>query len=303
MAAKTPPAGKPGAVGAGLLDRILAPENLAAAWEAVAANAGIPGVDGERIGRFRRNWEARLVALADDVRNNHYRPAPLRSILIPKRSGGQRQIGIPTLNDRVLQRPLQALLPRLDRVPFVLLRLPPPPRVRLSPPGPTTVTAGWLLEAGIDVLRRPRPHHPGRPVEREIQARGPRPDGRLAAVGRPPPNEPRASHRACPSRRCGPTSTARDGLAARPQPLVTVRYADDFIVAPSADTAAQPHRRRRRSHACCGSNLPRPASLRSEGFDSSACASKMTPTRSSGRKGVTVEGEFAIVGQYMQYDY
>jgi len=36
MAAKTPPAGKPGAVGASLLDRILAPENLAAAWRGCA---------------------------------------------------------------------------------------------------------------------------------------------------------------------------------------------------------------------------------------------------------------------------
>ncbi|OIO95096.1 MAG: hypothetical protein AUK03_05925 [Anaerolineae bacterium CG2_30_64_16] len=104
---------KPGAV---LLDRILARDNLAAAWEAVAANEGMAGVDRLSIGRFARNWEERVVKLAADVRGNRYRPSRLRVRFIPKRAGGRRRISIPTVADRVLQRAaLQVLLPRLDR--------------------------------------------------------------------------------------------------------------------------------------------------------------------------------------------
>jgi retron-type reverse transcriptase len=107
---------KIGATGLSLFDRILEPANLAAAWEAVAANEGMPGVDRLSLRRFRRNWEERLAALAADVRGNRYRPSRLRVLAIPKASGGWRRIGVPTVTDRVLQRAaLQVLLPRLDR--------------------------------------------------------------------------------------------------------------------------------------------------------------------------------------------
>lgn len=114
---KGPAPDKPGAAaGAALLEQILAPDNLAAAWEAVAANAGMPGVDRVAIGRYARNWEERVITLAEAVRGNRYRPSRLRVRFIPKRDGGVRRISIPTVADRVLQRAtLQVLLPRLDR--------------------------------------------------------------------------------------------------------------------------------------------------------------------------------------------
>lgn len=71
--------------GAPLLDQILAPANLAAAWEAVAANAGMPGADRVGVSRYGRNWEERVTALADAVRGNRYRPGRLRVRFIPKR--------------------------------------------------------------------------------------------------------------------------------------------------------------------------------------------------------------------------
>jgi CRISPR-associated protein Cas1 len=116
MPAGIPAEKKVGAVGLPLLERIVELTNLTAAWEAVAANQGIPGVDELSIRRFRRNWEERLVALAEDVRGNRYRASRLRVRVIPKASGGWRRIGVPTVADRVLQRAtLQTLLPRLDR--------------------------------------------------------------------------------------------------------------------------------------------------------------------------------------------
>ena len=60
-------------------------DTLRAAWEEVAENRGIPGVDNISIRRWRRNWEERLVKLAQDVRTNRYKPARLRVRRIPKK--------------------------------------------------------------------------------------------------------------------------------------------------------------------------------------------------------------------------
>lgn len=65
------------------------------------------------IRRFARHWEENLRRLQTLVRANRYRPAKLRRIAIPKRSGGQRLLSIPTVGDRVLQR---AMLNVLDDV-------------------------------------------------------------------------------------------------------------------------------------------------------------------------------------------
>ena len=118
---KSPGTPSPAKPGAPLLERILAPANLAAAWEAVAANAGVAGADEVGIRRFGRTWEERMLALADDVRGNRYQPGRLRVRFIPKRDGGRpgdglRRIAIPTVADRLLQRAtLQVLLPHFDR--------------------------------------------------------------------------------------------------------------------------------------------------------------------------------------------
>jgi len=99
-----------------LISRILHPDNLRLAWEEVAENRGIAGSDRISIARWRRNWEERLIALADAVRANTYAPAPLRNRYIPKPAGGRRRICIPAVTDRVLQRAvLEILDPLFDR--------------------------------------------------------------------------------------------------------------------------------------------------------------------------------------------
>jgi group II intron reverse transcriptase/maturase len=110
--APVPAAAKPGAP---LLDQILARANLAAAWEAVAGNEGVPGADKVRVERFARTWEERATALADAVRGNRYQPGRLRVTTIPKPDGGTRRISIPTVADRLLQRAaLQVLMERFE---------------------------------------------------------------------------------------------------------------------------------------------------------------------------------------------
>lgn len=87
-----------------LINQILSPDNLRAAWEEVAENKGAPGVDGLSIPRWRRNWEERCANLAAAVRANTYRPGRLRRFTIPKKDGTPRQMTILTVDDRLLQR-------------------------------------------------------------------------------------------------------------------------------------------------------------------------------------------------------
>lgn len=93
-----------------MLTQILAWPNLTDAWERVAENRGAPGTDRVSIARYARHWEMNLRTLADLVVSGRYRPARLRRIAIPKKSGGQRLLTIPTVADRVLQRALLNLI-------------------------------------------------------------------------------------------------------------------------------------------------------------------------------------------------
>jgi len=94
-----------------LLQKVLEWTNLCLAWEAVMDNRGMPGTDQISIQRWNWHWEDNLLQLAAAVRANTYRPAPLRVRRIPKSQPGQwRELLIPTVSDRVLQRAALQLL-------------------------------------------------------------------------------------------------------------------------------------------------------------------------------------------------
>jgi group II intron reverse transcriptase/maturase len=93
-----------------LINRILQPDNMRAAWEEVAAKKGAPGIDGVSIKRWRRNWEERLVNLAAAVRANTYQPQPLERFTQPKPDGSPRHMANPTVTDKVLQRAVLRVL-------------------------------------------------------------------------------------------------------------------------------------------------------------------------------------------------
>ena len=96
-----------------LFKQALEPENLRLAWNEIADNQGIPGVNSISIRRWRRNWEERLAKLSQQVRQNTYKPHPLRVRRIPKKNRREKRVlRIPTVTDRVLQRAvLEALYP------------------------------------------------------------------------------------------------------------------------------------------------------------------------------------------------
>lgn len=102
--------------GAGtLLEAALTRENLKAAWKRVKANKGAEGVDGLDIEQtallLRTNWPQTRQALMAGT----YRPQPVRRVMIPKPDGTQRELGIPTVLDRLIQQAvLQVLQPLID---------------------------------------------------------------------------------------------------------------------------------------------------------------------------------------------
>jgi RNA-directed DNA polymerase len=75
-------------------------------WEAhkrVKANQGAAGVDGESIVEFERDLKNNLYKLWNRMSSGSYFPPPVRTVEIPKDSGGTRTLGIPTVADRIAQ--------------------------------------------------------------------------------------------------------------------------------------------------------------------------------------------------------
>jgi len=75
-------------------------------WEAykrVKANQGAAGVDEESLADFEEHLTDNLYKLWNRLASGSYFPPPVRTVMIPKRDGGQRALGIPTVSDRIAQ--------------------------------------------------------------------------------------------------------------------------------------------------------------------------------------------------------
>jgi group II intron reverse transcriptase/maturase len=98
-----------------LLGAALTRENLRQAWKRVKANKGAAGVDGLDIEQTARHLVTAWPAIRDQLLQGTYRPSPVRRVAIPKPDGGERELGIPTVTDRLIQQALlQVLQPLLD---------------------------------------------------------------------------------------------------------------------------------------------------------------------------------------------
>src|SRR5438132_13760528 len=73
------------------------------AWRRVKANRGAEGVDEESIQAFEANLEGNLYKLWNRMSSGSYMPPPVRAVQIPKKTGGSRMLGVPTVADRVAQ--------------------------------------------------------------------------------------------------------------------------------------------------------------------------------------------------------
>ena len=102
-----------------LMDKVLAPDTLDAAWERVSANEGAAGVDGQSIKRFEARAELYLTELSTALRNGSYRPQPIRRVEIPKGDGRMRPLGIPTVKDRIVQTAVKFALEPIFEATFL----------------------------------------------------------------------------------------------------------------------------------------------------------------------------------------
>lgn len=101
--------------GSALLMAALTRENLQSAFKRVRANKGAAGVDGLDIDQTARQLVTTWPVLREQLLRGTYRPSPVRRVTIPKPDGGERELGIPTVTDRLIQQALlQVLQPILD---------------------------------------------------------------------------------------------------------------------------------------------------------------------------------------------
>jgi len=101
-----------------LVDKVVRPTTLEAAWRRVARNKGTAGVDGQSTERFAAHAERYLQELHDELKDGSYRPSPVKRVEIPKGDGRTRPLGIPTVKDRIVQTALKLTIEPIFEVQF-----------------------------------------------------------------------------------------------------------------------------------------------------------------------------------------
>ena len=99
-----------------LLEEILNPNNLNKAYKKVVANKGVAGVDGitveEEFDYLKENGDR----IRNQIRKRRYKPQPVKRVQIPKENGKMRNLGIPTVTDRIIQQAIfQVISPIFEK--------------------------------------------------------------------------------------------------------------------------------------------------------------------------------------------
>ena len=99
-----------------LLDAILSLNNMYDAHERVVSNRGSAGIDGMTVGELQGYLNNHYLELCKSIREGWYKPKPVKRVEIPKPDGGKRQLGVPTVVDRMVQQAMvQVLQPIFEK--------------------------------------------------------------------------------------------------------------------------------------------------------------------------------------------
>jgi group II intron reverse transcriptase/maturase len=93
-------------------------ESLSRAFVRLRRSASA-GVDGETVAHYEQNLDENLNELCERVHTGRYRPLPVRRVYIPKSDGGKRPLGIPALEDKIVQGAVAEMLSAIYEVDFV----------------------------------------------------------------------------------------------------------------------------------------------------------------------------------------
>ena len=98
-------------------EAVFARENLFTALKRVESNRGAAGIDGMEVSDLCDYLKEHWLEVREALESGTYRPSPVRRVEIPKPDGGVRQLGIPTVMDRLIQQAIaQVLTPMFEPV-------------------------------------------------------------------------------------------------------------------------------------------------------------------------------------------
>jgi RNA-directed DNA polymerase len=93
-----------------MMEAVVARENMLKAYEQVMSNKGAAGIDGMTVEQLKPYLQEHWAKIKEELLNGEYQPQPVRCVEIPKPQGGVRQLGIPTVVDRLIQQALHQVL-------------------------------------------------------------------------------------------------------------------------------------------------------------------------------------------------
>jgi RNA-directed DNA polymerase len=102
-----------------MIEQVLERRNLNRAYQKVVSKKGAGGVDGLQVSDLKTYLHQNGTTLLSSVRSGSYQPSPIKGVTIPKANGKTRQLGVPTVADRMLQQALSQVLEPLFEPDFL----------------------------------------------------------------------------------------------------------------------------------------------------------------------------------------
>lgn len=96
-----------------MIESVVSDDNIQSAMKAIIGNKGAPGIDGITVEEIKGVMQKQWPKIKQEILDGEYRPSPVKRVEIPKPDGnGVRQLGIPTVMDRIIQQAIhQVLIP------------------------------------------------------------------------------------------------------------------------------------------------------------------------------------------------